>query len=94
MREDERRLVLAVEIASELKSRNAFRAVDDDDDCRQQIGESHLAASQDRPGRHAELVMASLVALVAAARFDVIGFDTAATRAAQARRSFPANASA
>lgn len=80
VREDESRFVLAIQIASELKSRNAFRAIDDDDDSRQKIGERHLAAGEDRPGRDRELMTAN-TALMFAALDDIVGVERTALRA-------------
>src|SRR3546814_12297977 len=68
-----------VQIAGKLERGNALRAVHENDDRGEQIGERQLAAREDRAARHTELVMAGN-ALEAAARGDVVGLGAIATR--------------
>jgi len=78
--EDESGLILAVQIAAQLQRGNALRAVHEDDDGGEKIDEAKLAAGEDRAAGDAELVMTGN-AFELAAGSNVIGFDTAATRA-------------
>ena len=77
---DEGGLILDVQIAAKLESGNALGAIHEDRDCGEQIDERQLAAGEDRAAGNRELVMTGN-ALELAARGNVIGLDTAATRA-------------
>lgn len=85
--ENESRLVLAIQIAGHLQGGDAFRAVHEDADRRQDVGEAHLARGEDRAGSHREMVLASL-ALVFAAGLDEVRIKRAATRADRSAISF------
>ncbi len=78
--ENEGRLVLHVQFAGKLKGAVAFHAVHEDRDGEQIIANGELAAREDRPARHAVLMVAAL-ALEQRAGFIGIGGATAATRA-------------
>lgn len=80
VREDEGRLILAVQIARQMQGGNALRTVAEDHDGGQQIDERELAAGKNRAAGDAELVIAGN-ALELAARADRVGLDTATTRA-------------
>jgi hypothetical protein len=60
VRQHERGLVLAVQIARQLQRTDALHCVSDDADRRHQIGEAHLAAGEDRAARHRKLFTAIL----------------------------------
>lgn len=78
--EDERRLVLAIEVARELKGAMALRAVDENGDRQEIVANRELAAGEDRAGGHAVLVSAGF-ALEQRARLVSVGGDAAAVRA-------------
>lgn len=80
VRENEGCLVLAIQIARQLKGSDALGTVHEDDDRGQQVGEGHFAACEDRAAGDAELVVATN-ALELAARGDVACLDTATARA-------------
>ncbi len=60
VREDEGRLVLAIQIAGELQGAMALGAVDEDRDGEQDVADRHLARREDGAARHAELMGARL----------------------------------
>jgi hypothetical protein len=60
VRENEGRLVLAIEIAAHLERAMALRAVHENGDGGEDIAERHLAAGEDRSAGHAEFVAARL----------------------------------
>jgi len=54
------RLVLAIEVTAQLQGAVTFCAVHEDGDCQQVVADGEFATGEDRPGRDAELVRASL----------------------------------
>src|SRR5690606_33905668 len=56
--QNERRLILDVQIAAELQGAEALNGVDEDADGSDQINERHLARGEDRPAGDAELAVA------------------------------------
>lgn len=78
--ENESRLVLAIEIAGELKHGNALDRVRQDDDGGKEVNEGHLATVEDRAARYGKLVAARL-ALELAARRDRVSLYAAAAGA-------------
>jgi hypothetical protein len=68
VRQDESCLVLAIEIAGQLESRNAFGRVHDNADRREQVSKGHLAGREDSSRRDAVLLAAVLAREAAAGR--------------------------
>jgi hypothetical protein len=85
MRQDEGRLVLAVQIARELKRGDTLGGIDEDADRREQVYEVHLARREDGARRGGEALAAG-PALPLAAGGDEVGLGGAAFRA----EGFPA----
>ena len=77
---DESGLVLAIEVARELQGTMALRAVDEDRDSQEVIANRALAAGEDRAGRDAELMVASL-ALEDWAGLEAVNAEATAIRA-------------
>ncbi len=80
VRENESRLVLHVQFARELQGAVAFHAVHEDRDGQEIVANRELAAREDRPARHAVLMVAAL-ALEQRTGFEGIGGAATATRA-------------
>ena len=78
MSENKGCLVLAVEIAGELKHGHALHRVGKDHNRGKEVNEGHLTAGEYRPACDAELMRASL-ALELAARRDRVSVQSAAT---------------
>ena len=91
VRENERRLVLAVEVAGELQGRVALGAVHEDRHGHEDVPQGHLAGGEDGARRDGELMLAGLALPELAGRQEAMG-DTLATRAHwSAIRSGPAH---
>ena len=80
MGENESRLVLHVQFAGELQGAMALHAVYEDRDGQEIVANRELAAGEDRPARHAVLMVAAL-ALEQRARLVGVGGAAAALRA-------------
>jgi hypothetical protein len=80
VRENESRLVLAIDSARQLQSRQTLRAVHNDTDRGQQVDKLHLAGSEDRSRRDGELVTASRT-FELATRCDLVCVERTAGRA-------------
>ena len=80
MRENERGLILTVQITRQLKHSNALGTVHEYHDSGQQVSVRQLAIGEDRAAGNAEMMLASL-ALKLAARLDAICLGAAAARA-------------
>lgn len=78
--QNESRLVLTIQVARHLQGGDALRAVHEQADRRQEVNERHLARSEDRSRGDGELMQA-FPAFEFAARGDLVGVQSAATRA-------------
>lgn len=78
--EDERRLLLAVEVAGHLEAGDALHGIGEDADRGQEVDERHLPGGENRPARDRKLMKAS-DALELAARGDAVALDASAARA-------------
>ncbi len=80
MSQNERRLILAIDITAKLEHRNALHRIRQDDDRGKEVNELHFPAGEDRATCDAELMAAS-AALVFAACGDRVRVYAAAARA-------------
>ena len=80
MGENERRLILNVQITAQLKRAMAFRAVHEDGDGEKDSPNRELATGEDGPGRNRKLMLTTL-ALEQGAGLVAVNAQAAATRA-------------